>query len=1776
VYVVLQTYMMPPYTGSSGSREFTIQKYSVEGTLDTTFDADGSKVISLPSSSSNERFVFADDGSFAVQSVNGTSASIQVFSATGVAGQVIALDSSMGQPRLLGMSADQLFVQTNTWSSANDMHVFSTSSGKDIGSFSSSSTGYGSAYFNSYNTVMGANESFAVTPDGKFVWSDSYGVHSVNSQMGRTDFPGGVTSGMQSNGKFYSYSTDMYVGGKLSVFDASTQNTTEYPINLNGKAFGVSLVGVGDDGSILLSSISLSVPGLPSGLTGLFKLNLTGASGSPQYQLDNTFGEEGMLLSSQSIGTNDVKAVVGDAFLSFSNMSSDVSDLNIWDVHNQTVAMAPSLSDGSRAVYVTIPANSSEATFYVNANSDFKSEALESLQFTVVQAPNAAPGMYPQYTVNSAANTVQLSVEDVQLALGIDLNASGSQGIQRIETGPNDFYQSGSTTPPNYNPTYGLNQPKLYDALVNSNKDISQLKMSVKPGEFVDSTNSVQFDFKFGNDSGGMYASSNSVQSHNFKIKLGDADSLDKDYYFTQYVDGSNHLFSVRQTATGASPQSYEFTISTEDGMALSPQAASNLVSNIGLSYSDPTMSQYSQHHISFDVQVSALDVLGDLVGATSLDSDKAVFEFSNLQPQIYDAAFNGKFIQLMFHSGPSSELNYDVGDGDDYYNSWRGHPDKSHFTVKVNVNGDVMPEYQIQEVIQNKSVLLVLNQALPENAEVTVSYNDWTYGDNKQFVIQSWQGNDAESFENFVAQYGHTMNVKGEVLSGAELGWDTNAEESGYLNVDWDPSSITGKVLSVSAGGQAVVEFHTTGWHPNPNFDSTKLTGLQSDPYAQLVLQTTLSKDNWTPKSGDSLSLSEALGFDKGYNLFSFKTMLNTSNELGQAPSANSIESHELMVYSVPTGVPFSYLASSNFNFADLTVSGSAHDDFLGDASNIGRQVINAGDGDDVIVGGIGNDRFDGGKGADTLRVSGLQNDFIVTKTGANTFTLEPKAVTLPVTPGVDASSQWDAGGTDQLISIESIQFDDGLMTLDSVDPSMNTSVTAFAASANVVRPTESGFDYLDLTGLTVVNGAEINSKYLLEADFETDAGLLMVDGTAAEYQFSGFEGYIVAGSASSTLANDATIKVTTHASENDIVLVKSGDGLEIDLGHDAGSEQDVLSFRGTNAGVTIDLNPIAGSQGWVSFSTLGSPISSGGTSKVHGADLIFGSESTDSITGFTNQSNLLAGFGGNDTLTGGNFADLLVGGAGNDLLIGGAGNDTLIDLGKATLKGGEGKDLFVVRGGAADEDVASIYQLELSPEGLSRGGVNAQTFMDRVTFNFSTAAFANTALAPLVAGATGSLSAADYLKLRNAIELKVETAANPANGYVVSAYIKEAMSATDATAGFLGRVDFSIKDTLLGSESIRAVKLAQSSDFMTQFSEPVMDQMLTNNGPLAVAGNPELAEEGQMFSETVSLVFGLEKTDKFTVSPLPGEHPPVLMPVVLNGMEYATRFQLGNANESVMGSHKGDAYQFVRSDFIDANGVSEANQTFGSDVIIERGGAVDAARTIATTPSITSVAFDNTGRDVVSFADDKTDTGLSIQDLLVGDFDLARWQKGREGAENSLKITYHDSTPDDTSLNDVNLGIYKQYIAHDASFRVEDLQLLDMAGKATRFDLGQSFKGEVGQGLTTYDARDAILLGKSGVDDTFKLVNSTTGEPDHVFDVFLQGFNFANDKIQIEGYGAHTAQQFGVVASNDSKLTLTLDNGTAGVADDYTLNLYFVDTVIQGQDELLWLKSV
>ncbi len=85
------------------------------------------------------------------------------------------------------------------------------------------------------------------------------------------------------------------------------------------------------------------------------------------------------------------------------------------------------------------------------------------------------------------------------------------------------------------------------------------------------------------------------------------------------------------------------------------------------------------------------------------------------------------------------------------------------------------------------------------------------------------------------------------------------------------------------------------------------------------------------------------------------------------------------------------------------------------------------------------------------------------------------------------------------------------------------------------------------------------------------------------------------------------------------------------------------------------------------------------------------------------TNQADCILGYGGNDTISGGNGDDFIVGGDGDDAVDGGNGDDTIYgDDGDDTLSGGNGRDTIL--GGAGND----IIDGDNGPDTISGGDGN------------------------------------------------------------------------------------------------------------------------------------------------------------------------------------------------------------------------------------------------------------------------------------------------------------------------------------------------------------------------------------------------------------------------------------------------------------------------------------
>lgn len=117
----------------------------------------------------------------------------------------------------------------------------------------------------------------------------------------------------------------------------------------------------------------------------------------------------------------------------------------------------------------------------------------------------------------------------------------------------------------------------------------------------------------------------------------------------------------------------------------------------------------------------------------------------------------------------------------------------------------------------------------------------------------------------------------------------------------------------------------------------------------------------------------------------------------------------------------------------------------------------------------------------------------------------------------------------------------------------------------------------------------------------------------------------------------------------------------------------------RGTGANDTLTVDETGGMAGWAGNDRLTGDarhnLLTGGT----GDDLLWGLDANDTLRGESGNDGLSGG-SGDDLLTAGSGADRAFGGTGNDRLTGDSGDDSLTgDGGRDTLSGGSGADQFV-----------------------------------------------------------------------------------------------------------------------------------------------------------------------------------------------------------------------------------------------------------------------------------------------------------------------------------------------------------------------------------------------------------------------------------------------------------------------------------------------------------------
>lgn len=391
-----------------------------------------------------------------------------------------------------------------------------------------------------------------------------------------------------------------------------------------------------------------------------------------------------------------------------------------------------------------------------------------------------------------------------------------------------------------------------------------------------------------------------------------------------------------------------------------------------------------------------------------------------------------------------------------------------------------------------------------------------------------------------------------------------------------------------------------------------------------------------------------------------------------------------------------------NEIRIGDLTsfVSGSNGNDTL--IGTLGNDFVYGGGGDDTLFLLAGNDIGNGGTGSDA--VSGDSgDDLIVGGSGDDSITGEAGADTLSGDGGDDEiyggsgndlisggrGNDWLAGGAGD--DVFKYNRGDGQDTIiDEVSGSWSDIWTRSGgwasgysenADGELVRNSD-GAILRENVGTAEAPDLKWNGRF--EFDSLGERLRYFEPSTSDAAQNAGTD----------TIEFDPTIHV------QDLVLEASGDNLVIHVSRDNGSTgsfvgSDSVTLTDWFSGSGVDIEQLA------FFST--------GTLDLDATTVVAGTASGDSaLNGNTATANWITGGLGDDTITGGSAADILAGNGGIDKINAGAGDDALYGgSGDDVLIGGAGADILV---GGAGSDWAS-YENETTGFELSFSDVDSAT---------------------------------------------------------------------------------------------------------------------------------------------------------------------------------------------------------------------------------------------------------------------------------------------------------------------------------------------------------------------------------------------------------------------------------------------------------------------------------
>ena len=379
-------------------------------------------------------------------------------------------------------------------------------------------------------------------------------------------------------------------------------------------------------------------------------------------------------------------------------------------------------------------------------------------------------------------------------------------------------------------------------------------------------------------------------------------------------------------------------------------------------------------------------------------------------------------------------------------------------------------------------------------------------------------------------------------------------------------------------------------------------------------------------------------------------------------------------------------------FNISGITYANSygriytydGNDSFTGygGADNVdggaGNDTLRGGAGNDTLIGGSGNDSLDGGSGDDVFYISGT--DF-----GADVYNGGDGADQIRLVGNVTVSRLMLTSAN--VVSTETLNFYGYSIAGTGGNDVFNISGIANTSSYRWIDMQDGndnftghrGDDYVrGGAGNDTLNGGAGNDRLdggsgVDQANYSTASSGVRVNlSVTAAQNIGGGHGTDTLANIENVLGSNFSDVLVGNALNNVLGAGAGNDTLAGGGGNDVmsgGLGVDVVTYAAASAGIVVNLGltsaqAIGGGQGSDTLLYIENVVGSGYS------DRLIGNAVNNLLTG-GNGNDRLDGMNGNDSLAGDAGADSLLGGAGNDLLYGGTGNDA--------LAGGAGADLFV-----------------------------------------------------------------------------------------------------------------------------------------------------------------------------------------------------------------------------------------------------------------------------------------------------------------------------------------------------------------------------------------------------------------------------------------------------------------------------------------------------------------